>query len=277
VSTGKQLGKASVAAMASQVRRFIHYLSRIFMEVPAAPHIPALFPIVIERFHVTDWSALIRALPDADLCMVKSIELMKACQSKQHEYLLIRACHPNSLRPAIFIADRCPSTKVTIRSFVPSQSQPSEYSSPFSPPVASDTVTISPDADEWSITVKQHGPSETLSTLTFSVTRPSVLDLATLFEVVNTHAPYYTGEYQCYWYSGETFDIMKLEFGANETHNALAKLERSSYKGFSVGTKDSTAILQAEFRERRKIYASEREAQRNAREAPIIAVSGCKA
>jgi hypothetical protein len=91
--------------MASQARRFIHYLSRIFMEVPAAPHIPALFLIVIKRFHVTDWSALIRALPDADLCMVKSIELKKARQSKQHEYLLIRACHPNSLRPTVFIAD----------------------------------------------------------------------------------------------------------------------------------------------------------------------------
>jgi hypothetical protein len=69
---------------------------------------------------------------------------------------------------------------------------------------------------------------------------------------------------------------MKLEFEANETHNALAKLERSSYKGFAVGTKDSTAVLQAEFRERKKIYADEREVQQTAREAPIIAVSGCK-
>ena len=259
--------------MASQVRRFIHYLSHIFMEVPAAPHIPALCPIIIERFHVTDWSALICALPDADLCVVEHIKLMKASQSKQHEYLFIHACHPNSLRSAVFIANQCPSSKVTIQSFVPSQLQSSEYCSPFSPPVASDMVTISPNADEWWITVKQHGLSETLSMLMFPIIWPSVLDLAILFKVVNTHASHYTGEYQCYWYSGETFDIMKLKFGANETRNALAKLECSSYKGFSMGTKDSTTVLQAEFRERKKKYANEHEAQQNSREAPIIAVS----
>ena len=62
---------------------------------------------------------------------------------------------------------------------------------------------ISPDGDESKISDGQHGPSETLCTLTFPVLHPTVLDLSTLLEVVNSHAPLYTlEEYQCYWYAG---------------------------------------------------------------------------
>jgi len=52
-----------------------------------------------------------------------------------------------------------------------------------------------------------------------------------------------TGEYQCYWYSGETFEITKLEYQATETLIAKVKLERASYRAFFVGTKYSTLVL----------------------------------
>ena len=96
-----------------------------------------------------------------------------------------------------------PFFKVSIRRLMPSQSISSGSCSPSSLPAALDTVTISPDGDESKISDGQHGPSETLCTLTFPVLHPTVLDLSTLLEVVNSHAPLYTlEEYQCYWYAG---------------------------------------------------------------------------
>jgi hypothetical protein len=196
---------------------------------------------MILRSHVKDWSADIRALPDAVLCIVESIELKKAIESKQHEYLLVRVRHPNSARFAVFIVDRCPSSKVSIRWLMPSQSIPSGSSSPSSPPAASDTVTISPDGDESKITVDQHGPSETLSTLTFPILHPTVLDLSTLLEVINSHAPFYTvDEYQCYWYAGAAYEVIKLEFNATETVNTSTKLEHACYKGYLLKKEDTT-------------------------------------
>jgi hypothetical protein len=243
------------------------------MSVPQAPHIPALFPTMILRSHVKDWSADVRALPDAVLCIVESIELRKAVESKQHEYLIIRVRHPNSARLAVFIFDRCPSSKVSIRRLIPSQSIPSGSCSPSSPPAASDTVTISPDGDESKITVGQHGPSETLSTLTFPVLHPTILDLSTLFEVINSHAPFYTiEEYQCYWYAGAAYEVIKLEFNATETVNALTKLKHASYKGYPLKKEDTTPALQKEFIARRNLYAKERKDQQTARDAPLVAV-----
>jgi hypothetical protein len=99
-----------VEIMLFDLPRLFHSLSQIFVSVQPAPHIP-LFPTIILRSHVKDWSADIRALPDAVLCIVESIQLKKAIESKQHEYLLVRVRHPNSARFAIFIVDRCPSSK----------------------------------------------------------------------------------------------------------------------------------------------------------------------
>jgi hypothetical protein len=56
---------------------------------------------------------------------VESIELRKAVESKQHEYLLVCVRHPNSARLAVFIVDQCPSSKVSIRWLMPSHSIPS--------------------------------------------------------------------------------------------------------------------------------------------------------
>jgi hypothetical protein len=76
-------------------------------------------------------------------------------------------------------------------------------------------VTISPHGDESKITVGQHGLSQTLSTLTFPVLHPTILDFSTLLEVINSHAPFYTiEEYQCYCYAGAAYDVIKLEFNA---------------------------------------------------------------
>src|ERR1700732_774201 len=97
-------------------------LSRIFMSDPPAPHIPPLFPTIIQRSHVKDWGVSIRALPNASLCVVDSIELKKSIESKQHEYILVRVRHPDSTRFAIFIVDRCPSSKISIRRLMPSGS-----------------------------------------------------------------------------------------------------------------------------------------------------------
>ena len=55
----------------------------------------------------------------------------------------------------------------------------------------------------------------TALTLTFPVLHSTVPDLSTLFKVVNSHAPFYTiHEYQCYWYAGATFEVIKLEVDA---------------------------------------------------------------
>src|SRR6202011_4469700 len=95
-----------------------------------------LFPTIIQRSHVKDWGVSIRALPNASLCVVDSIELKKSIESKQHEYILVRVRHPDSTRFAIFIVDRCPSSKISIRRLMPSQSMPSGSCSPSSPPAA---------------------------------------------------------------------------------------------------------------------------------------------
>ena len=270
------LGYVVVDTMVFDLHRLFHSLSRFFMSVPPAPHIPALFPTIILRSHVKDWSANIRALPDASLCIVESIELKKAIESKQHEYLLVRVRHPNSTRFAIFIVDRCPSSKISIRRLISSQSKYSEFSSPYSPPAALDTVAISPDGDESKLTVDQHGPAETLSTLTFPILHPTVLDLSTLLEVVNSHAPFYTvDEYQCYWYAGAAFEVIMLEFNATETVNTSTKLERASYKGYPLKKEDTTPTLRKEFTARRDLYAKEREDQQTARDAPLVAVCSC--
>jgi len=140
---------------------------------------------------------------------------------------------------------------------------------------ALDTVTISPDGDESKITVDQHGPAEMLKTLTFPVLHPTVLDLSTLFEVVNSHAPFYTiDEYQCYWYAGATFEVIKLEFNATETLNPLTKLQRASYKGYLLKKEDKTPTLQKEFITRRDLYAygKEREDQQRGCDTPLVAV-----
>jgi hypothetical protein len=256
--------------MPLDLRRFFHLLARFFMSIPPAPHIPALFPTVIQRSHIVDWSASIRALPDALLCLVESIEFMKSTQSMQHEYLLIRVRHPRSARLAVFMVDRCPSSKLPIGRLIPSQSGGS--SSP--PPVASDNVTISAGDDERKITVDKHGTSEILSTLTFPSLRPSVLDLSTLLEVVNSHAPFYTlDEYQCYWFAGATFDVIKLEFEATETRNTTGKLERASFRGYSLKKEDTTPALRKEFTAKNALYASQRKESQRAHEAPIVAVS----
>jgi hypothetical protein len=125
-----------------------------------------------------------------------------------------------------------------------------------SPTTALDTVTISPDGDESKITVDQHGRAEMLKTLTFPILHPTVLDLSTLFEVVNSHAPSYTiDEYQCYWYAGATFEVIKLEFNATKTLNPLTKLQRASYKGYLLKKEDKTLTLQKDFITRRDLYA----------------------
>jgi hypothetical protein len=243
------------------------------MSDPPAPHIPPLFPTITQRSHVKDWGVSIRALPDASLCMVDSIELKKSIGSKQHEYILVRVRHPDSTRFAIFIVDRCPSSKISIRRLMPSQSITSGSCSPSSPPAASDTVTISPDGDESKITAGQHGPCETLSTLTFPVLHPTVLDFSTLLEVVNSHAPFYTvEEYQCYWYAGATFEVIKLEYNATETVNTSTKLKRASCKGYPLKKEDTTPALKKEFTARKCLYAKEREDQQRARDAPLVAV-----
>ena len=243
------------------------------MSDPPAPHIPPLFPTIIQRSHVKDWGVSIRALPNASLCVVDSIELKKSIESKQHEYILVRVRHPDSTRFAIFIVDRCPSSKISIRRLMPSQSMPSGSCSPSSPPAASDTVTISPDGDESKITVGQHGPCETLSTLTFPVLHPTVLDFSTLLEVVNSHAPFYTvDEFQCYWYAGATFEVIKREYNATETVNSSTKLERASCKGYPLKKEDTTPMLRKEFAARKDLYVKECEEQQRARDAPLIAV-----
>jgi hypothetical protein len=156
---------------------------------------------------------------------------------------------------------------------MPSQPKSSGSSCPSSQIAAFDTVTISPDGDESKITVDQHGQSETLSTLTFPIIHPTVLDFSTLLEVVNSHAPFYTvDEYQCYWYAGATFKVIKLEYNATETVNTSTKLERASCKGYPLKKEDTTPALRKEFTARKDLYAKEREDQQRARDAPLVAV-----
>jgi hypothetical protein len=230
----------------------------VFLSVPPAPHIPALFPTVTQTFNVTQWGANIRALPSPSLGVVESIEFKKAIQSKQHEYLLVRVHHPDSARRAVFIIHRCPSSV-----WRPMPSQSTSF-----PPVTSDMVTISPDGDEEKLVVDQHGMCETLGTLTFPVLRPSVLDLSTLLEVINSHKPFYTvEECKCYWYTGAIFDIMKLEFQARETYSPLATLTRASYKGYVVKSEHATPTLRGEFTSKKELYT---------RRAAEAVVSSCR-
>jgi hypothetical protein len=134
-------------------------------------------------------------------------------------------------------------------------------------------VTISPDGEESKITADQHGPSETLSTLTFPTLQPTVLDFSTLLEVVNSHAPFYTvDEYQCYWYAGSTFEVIKLKYNATETINTSTKLEHTRCKGYLLKKEDTTPALQKEFTVKKNLYVKEREDRQRAREAPLLVV-----
>jgi hypothetical protein len=73
---------------------------------------------------------------------------------------------------------------------------------------------------------------------------------------------------------GATFDVIKLEFDATETHNTAAKLERASFRGYSLKKEDTTPALRKEFTAKNALYASQREEGQRAHEAPIVAVSG---
>ena len=146
-------------------------------------------------------------------------------------------------------------------------------SSPSSLPSASDTVTISPDGDEVKITAGQHGCSEMLCSLTFPVLHPTVLDLSMLLKVINAHAPFYTPEeYQCYWYAGAGYKVMKLKFNATETVNTLTKLVHARYKGYPLNKEDNTPALQREFILRRNLYVKEGEDQQTAHDTPLVVV-----
>src|ERR1700691_916176 len=61
------------------------------------------------------------------LYMVDSIKFKKSIGSKQHEYILVRVCHPDSTRFAMFIVDRCPSSKISVQQLMSSQSQSSGF------------------------------------------------------------------------------------------------------------------------------------------------------
>jgi len=247
------------AVMRLNLRRFRQSLSRD-VSVPVtqqAPPVPALFPTAINIIHVADWSADIRASPDASPCYVESIDFKKAIRPNHHEYLLIRVRHPGFALCAVLIVDRCPTSIWRLPS----------------PPVAPDIVTISPDGDEHKIAV--HGPCETLSTLTFPIIHPSVLDLCALLAVLNPHNPFHAvGDYKCYWYAGVLFDIMKLEFQAMETFNPLASLTRANYKGYFATREHTTQALRNKFAAKSGLYARERRNRQKAREAPTMLVSG---
>ena len=113
-------------------------------------------------------------------------------ESNWVEYLLVRVHHPNSASFAIFILDRCPSSKVSIRRLMPSQSISSGSCSPSSPTAALYSVTLSLDGDESKITVDQPGPAETLSTLTRAVQ-----------------------DYDLYWICIDYFKIIQLQYASN--------------------------------------------------------------
>ena len=72
--------------MRLNLRRFRQSLSRD-VSVPVtqqAPPVPALFPTAINIIHVADWSADIRASPDASPCYVESIDFKKAIRPNHH-------------------------------------------------------------------------------------------------------------------------------------------------------------------------------------------------
>jgi hypothetical protein len=241
------------------LRRFRQSLSRdvsILVTQPA-PRIPALFPTAISILHVADWSADICASPDAFLYYVESIDFKKAIRPNHHEYILIRIRHPGFALGAVLIVDRCPTSIWRLPS----------------PSIAPDIVTISPGGDEHKIAV--HGPCETLSTLTFPIIHPSVLDLCALLAVLNPHDPFYAvGDYKCYWYAGVLFDIMKLEFQATETFNPLATLTRAHYKGYFATREHTTQALRNKFAAKSGLYARERRNRQRTCEAPAMLVSG---
>jgi hypothetical protein len=137
---------------------------------------------------------------------------------------------------------------------MPTQSKPSGFLSPSSSPATFDAVTISPNEVEFKITDYQHGPSKTLDTLTLPTLHLTVLDFSMLLEVVKSHAPFYTvNEYQCCWYAGLTFKVIKLEYNATETINTSTKLEHVRCKGSPLKKVDAALALQEDLKVRKDL------------------------
>ena len=226
---------------------------------------PHLSPSAFYTTSLETWAdAILCQSSEAEQCLLEQVVHYKATSGMEHEFLVVHACHPSSSQIVLGV-DRNPQALAASIKQVSSATGPSSTLAPFtgylhrlmdvvsllfsaslsssndtkgiSPRLAYDAVQVSHDGTPAPI-LAWHGPSVTLSTITFARSpprppalpckgdrelegqhslRPSLLHLSILLLIIHTHFPSYVLlQYECYFFPRVTCLALIDIFGGVE-------------------------------------------------------------
>ncbi|KAF9220346.1 hypothetical protein BS17DRAFT_347240 [Gyrodon lividus] len=268
----------------SNIPQFFSKVIRSFMASPdsSPPEIEGVFTsiqsIAFTILPVNEWLDTLNGhAAETSQCFIEDVIHYKCTAGKQHEFLRFQVSHPAGPWKAFVFADRTVDTSndngvptfsnkaVVLSNPPPSSSSSSTLSLRDLP--AYDIVYI---ATENSAGLKRlyslrfNDKHEVVRTLTYDAnsTRPSVLELATLFNVTSRHAPSYNAyQNQCYWFAETIYEALAQLF---PIHRQAPDARRGgTYRGLGIPMANSVqAVCAAYHGERLAIQEREEEEMR---------------
>ncbi|KAI6139451.1 hypothetical protein BKA82DRAFT_948867 [Pisolithus tinctorius] len=264
--------------MFRKLPRSIRRLLRILGMAPEPPKIRGLFTALgrpaIRSFPIEDWYEIIRECTATSDCFVFEVGWYKNLGGKEeHEFLRFDILSPDEKHVAIVIAERgrgkhnLGDPNKTSGKVKRNRKRSARISSSFAS--SSSSQWGADDHVSWAsrdslagdeLKLKCEGVTR-ICRLTFTRTRPSAHELATLLHVTSRLEPVYNLHLtQCYWFADTIFEALKTLFeGAIQepkTHRG------GTWARVPIHTKGSVDAACAQYRATRVSLAEEVEAQR---------------